>query len=119
MTTRGRAKPTDDEAESLRKLTWAVIREDFEGTQKDAAAALGVTKSTLNDFLNNRNNGGLGLQRGLATYLRIPIETVLAADGDLARLRAGKVKRSTEVVFGKLPLWPELLAGANPKTLQF
>lgn len=111
MSTRGRPKPTDEEAEALRKITWEMIREDFAGTQSDAAAALGITKSSLNDFLNGRNNGGLGVQRALAGYLRQPIENVLAA-GNLTKLRAGKIK-STEVVFGKLPLWPELLAGAR------
>lgn len=85
-------------------------------TRTDVAAlaireGLAITKSSLNDFLNGRNNGGLGVQRALAGYLRQPIENVLAA-GNLTKLRAGKIK-STEVVFGKLPLWPELLAGAR------
>lgn len=112
MSNRGHPKPDDAESESLRKMVREIIRTDFDGVQSHAASSLGLTKSTLNDFLNLRNNGGLAMRTAVAAYLRRPVEEVLAANGDLAKIRA-KRTASMEVAFSKLPKWAELLAAAK------
>ena len=114
MAERGRPKLTGDRAESLRAMVWAIVRTDHAGVQKATADALGVTRSALNDMLNERVGAGMAIQDGLVRYLKRPIEEIVAAKGDLDALRAGRVgATSVEVVFGELPSWSELLAGAK------
>ena len=64
--------------------------------------------------MNRRTNAGEQLQTGLSKYLQRPIEEIAAANGDLSGLRSARPStRSVEVVFGQLPRWEELLAGAR------
>lgn len=110
----GRPTATDEKSEALRAIIRAIIATDFEGVQMAAAEALGLARGSLNDFMNRRTNAGEQLQTGLVRYLQRPIEEIVAANGDLASLRAERTSsKSVEVVFGQLPKWRELLAGAK------
>lgn len=117
MDKRGGGRPTIGGArsESLRALVRAITATDHNGVQRRTAEALGVSAGALNDFVNGRSGAGQALMDGLVTYLRRPIGEVVAASGDLASLRAPRVETgaSVEVVFGALPLWPQLLEGAR------
>ncbi len=114
--TRRPGKPSAGDArnDALRAVVRAIVATDHGGVQRPAASALGVTPSALNDFLNARKGAGQALMDGLVAYLRRPIEEIVASDGDLVTPR--KPRRggpSVEVVFGELPMWAELLTGAQ------
>jgi hypothetical protein len=110
----GRPSAGDARNDALRAIVRAIIAADHNGVQRPAAAAFGVTPATLNDFLNGRSGAGQHLCDGLVAYLRRPIEEIVAAGGDLAELRkARRGAPSVEVIFGELPLWADLLAGAQ------
>lgn len=116
VTTRRPGKPSAGDArnDALRAIVRAIVATDHGGVQRPAAASLGVTASALNDFLNGRKGAGQALMDGLVAYLRRPIEEIVASDGDLERLR--KPRRggpSVEVIFGELPMWTDLLTGAQ------
>lgn len=101
-------------SESLRALVRAITATDHGGVQRRTAEALGVAPGSLNDFANGRSGAGAGIIDGLVAYLRRPVEELVAANGDLAELRRPRTEAgSVEVVFGALPLWPQLLEGAR------
>lgn len=101
-------------AEALRATVRAIVNEDFEGNQQKAATALGVTRASINHVLNGRTAPGIPITDGLVAYLRRPVEEIVAAGGDIARLRApAPAARSVDVQFAQLPGWPSLLEGAR------
>lgn len=94
----------------------AIVRDDFAGNQQRAAKALGITRGALNQIHDGHTTAGQPTQDGLVAYLRRPIEEIVAANGDLAALRAAPPRtggRSVEVRFGDLPSWEQLLEGAR------
>ncbi len=111
----GRPTATAEQNDAIRTLVRAIVATDHEGNQSHTAKALGLTKAGLGKFIAGHTGYGETLRRGLEGYLRVTFDEMLAAGGDLAAIRAGRVaKRSThEVTFGALPTWPQLLAGAK------
>lgn len=110
----GRPTATDEKSEALRAIVRAISAADHQSVQRATADALGLSKGALNDFMNRRVNAGEQLQTGLSKYLQRPIEEIVAANGNLETLRSSKPSaRPVEVVFGQLPRWEDLLAGAR------
>jgi hypothetical protein len=112
-----RGKPTAGESRntSLRATVRALVTQQYDGNQRAAAAAIGITPSSLNDFINGRSGAGQKLCDGLVTVLRRGIEDIVAANGDLTALESSRPisAPAVEVTFGKLPNWPHLLEGAR------
>ena len=81
-------------SESLRAIVKALIAADFDGNQQAAATTLGVTRATINQFINGHKGAGQPICDGLVAYLRRPIEEIVAAQGDLAALRTAPARRA-------------------------
>lgn len=112
----GKTSIAGPRSESLRALIRAITATDHGGVQRRTASALGLAPSTLNGFMNGANGASLQVIDALKAYLQRTEEEIVSAAGDLAALRRPRVSTpagATEVRFGSLPMWPELLAGAK------
>lgn len=114
VTTRGsKATPAETRDAAVRALIRAITAADHEGVQARTAKAIGVPPTTLNGYVNGRERNG-DIVFAVAAYLGRSVDEVLAANGDLAALRAPRpASGSVEVVFGQLPMWPQLLEHAK------
>lgn len=100
--------------EALRAVLRAITATDHGGVQRQTAKALGVPPSTLNGYVNGRE-GNTAIADAVAAYLGRSVDDVVTAKGDLVALRSTRVgpTKSRAVCFGELPMWPELLRGAQ------
>lgn len=114
VTTRGsKATPAESRDAALRALLRAITATDHEGVQSRTAKAIGIPATTLNGYVNGRERNG-DIVFAVAAYLGRSVDEVLAANGDLASLRAPRpAGGSVEVCFGQLPMWPQLLEHAK------
>jgi len=111
----GRPTATAEQNAAIRALVRAIVRDDYQVHQSNAAAALGLTKAGLGKFIAGKTGYGESLRRGLEKYLRVLFDEMLASGGDLGALRAGKAAKrdAVEVTFNALPSWSTLVAGAK------
>jgi hypothetical protein len=110
------SKPTPASVrdEAMRTVLRSITAVDHNGVQRQTAKALAVPASTLNGYVNGRE-GNTMIADAVAAYLGRTVDEIVEARGDLTALRSTKVRgaKSRAVCFGELPMWPELLRGAQ------
>lgn len=78
MMTRTKSMEPDQNA-AMRALVRRLVEERFEGNRTKAAMAFGVSQPYLYEFLETENRGaGMKLLRGVAAYLHVGIDDVVA-----------------------------------------
>jgi hypothetical protein len=114
MTRSEKATPAQARDEAMRTVLRAITATDHRGVQRETARVLGIAPSTLNGYVNGRE-GNTVIGDAVALYLGRSIDEIVAAGGDLERIRTPKPRdpSKVEVTFGELPAWPSLLDQAR------